>query len=218
VFGDGGSGFRFVVARLIIAVVLIGGLIWWLSPGRGEEEFIETQNALRKAMTWRIESAFESGTQSHASLVEIVCPNNIHVRRDVTFSDGTPPFRIEEIRIGMDKYTWKPGGEWERNLGELPPYQYICRAMHQGQDLEPMPPFLMFVKRGVIRKGEKMTVHGESCREWTVQIPDSPGSLRTERICISENDHLPRRRITPESTFLYTAWNTPIHISAPLQE
>ena len=214
-FGDGGSGFRFVVARLAMAVVLIGGLMWWLMPGSGDEEFVDAQNALRAARSWRMQTAVETPAQSHTTVIEVSCPESDHRRTDVTFKDGHAPFRIEEIHIGLQGFEWQPSGEWKRRESEFGPGYRLCHSMKQGQDFEPMPPLALLLQRGVIRKGDEMNLNGETCREWTVQLAAGAGTLRTEKICIHPKDHLPRRRITAEATYLYSDWNTPIEITAP---
>ena len=214
-FGDGGSGLRFVIARLVMAVVLVGGLIWWLMPGRGEEEFVDAQNALRKVRSWRVQATFESPDQSHRMLIEFACPSQDHTRRDVTFKDGHSPFHLETTHIGLEGFERMPNGQWKRRNGEFGPGYTVCRALLQGQDMEPMPPLLLFLKRGVIRKGERTTVGGAPCREWKVQVMVGPGQLETESICLGVEDHLPRRRIAKDREYIYYDWNSPVEIEAP---
>jgi hypothetical protein len=217
-FGDGGSGFRFVVTRLAVAVILIGGLVWWLSPGSGEEEFLESQNALRKAASWRMRVSYGTAEQDHTTLAEFACPARVHVQRQVLFKDGHEPFHLEEITIDLLRYSRFSSGEWQKHAGETGEFGYVCRAMQQGLDSEPMPPLNLFLKRGVIRKKDMEDVNGQRCREWSVQVAEAPGQLRTESICIHPSDHLPRRRITADVQYFYSDWNTVIRINSPIQD
>lgn len=72
------------------------------------------------------------------------------------------------------------------------------------------------ISDGTFKKGGIESVKGGTCRNWEVSLMNARNQLVAYTMCISEQDHLPRRiQLLRENVNMYFTWNVPVEVTAP---
>jgi len=208
-----------VAAGLIVAVVVLGRLMWLNSPMR---EIERSQAAVAAAKSWHYH--FERhipGLPPDTFEVDTVCPDFQHKIQSGTGSDGKPVV-YDFIAYSGQSYSMVdgryviPGGtqsQIDANSARTVPIME-CDSGPIGTDQNSLP--YKAILDGTVKRGEEHEVEGTSCRDYDVLFPTPHDPEEKEFhfvICINEEDHLPRqtRRTPPgythEGVSFYTQWN-----------
>lgn len=218
----GGRYWLWVVARLVVALVIVGWAVSYLGTGSGEKEFQKTLEAMKQVHSFRVASTSSYGTQHSEMLWEVDCGRNmVHHQWHHVESSTNPPTEMnrDETFVGGMEYDRKSDGSWAQNRYA---YQgnsakFVCSNLTQGADTNLLPQIATMIRRGVIQKGPKKTVNGVRCREWHVTLKGGSRGLEHDSVCLGLDDHLPYELIAESegSRSSYTDYNTALQIDVP---
>ncbi len=198
----------------ILFVVLAGLTIWQMfRVGEAEDEFRQSQQALRHVTSWRQEARV-GGEDSES--VEIMCPDRgswpgraISQSKDSAASNR----KFESVEVGSKSYFQSP--DWKPE--NVPTVSAACEKLVRGEYLYPLPDYDHLIQHARIVKGAVDIVQGLKCQEWTTSrtvsgrfAPAQP--LDDAQICIGLYDHLPRRIKYQKVEYIFYDWNKPIQI------
>jgi hypothetical protein len=208
-----GPGNTFMIYRILL-VVLAASTLWWLYRVKdGEQEFRESQQALRQVTSWRQESRIGSQGKEQA---EIVCPDHGHWLRHAT-SQSTGDQTFESFELGTKSYSRSQERPSEWISEYVAPVISACEKLRHGDYLYPLPDYGHLLEHTRISKGAVDTVQGLKCQEWTTTRTVSGRfaagqPLDDAQICIGLHDHLPRRIKYANAEYIFYDWNAPIQI------
>jgi type II secretory pathway pseudopilin PulG len=187
-----------LVARLVIAVVVVGWAATYLLPGgTGEKEFQRSLDATKQVRSVRAATVSDASATQHVEMSwDLVCAQDAFrykwhlVESD---PDKAADMTQEEIHVGSISYQHKGDDSWKPGIsaiGSTNP-SGICRMLAQGTDNRVLPDLATMMKRGIIEKSDKKTVNGVGCREWKVTMKGGPDGLEHDTVCLGLDDHLP---------------------------
>ena len=208
---------KLVVA--ILAVILIAALVYFRTDMEtGPMALARCKTAVSQAKSWTVEtsSVYNQTLASAITRNKISCPDDYEYFYKTRTTDNV----IREqstIRASGETYidtdgTWAKSpttGEStaakECGKGPLLVQQTVFNAIDE----------LPRRRAGKMTKGERQTINGESCQDWSVDYGNEWPQTPAYTICISRKTHLPVR-ITYESgsTNDFSAWNNTT-ITAP---
>jgi hypothetical protein len=221
--------YLWLIARLGVAVVLVGWAYSYLMPDSGDKEFQRMSDMLKNVSTIHYEMTSDPVTGLHIEdSGDLVCADDVLRRRNDTTQNSIRPLRTQEeiIRVGMKEYILQESGLWNTGDSHLVPYisaREACQQLRNGMNTWFAPDFDRIVAHSVISKGEKKKLpDGETCREWKVTFligqPGTPGASQHHRVCIGEKSHLLREIANQEGrTLIKYAFNRPLKIEAPTE-
>jgi hypothetical protein len=215
----------FVLARIVMGLIIIGMVLWAVSPnGGGEKEFARAKQALRSVRSYKYQMIADSkGQQYHEGSGEMDCQNGDHTTLHiVNTSDPDHPFdqTTEEIHVTGKGYSRTGEAPWiqMRYMGMAPPDpKNECQMLAAGRAVSSFPDYDALIKRAMIGKGDKKTVNGVRCREWKAVIPHGTNSMPdSTTVCLGLDDHLPYEVHEPYGVHLtYRDFNVPVQIEEP---
>jgi len=209
------------IAPILLLVVL--GYSFFM-PSAGERQFLQTEAALNKAQSVRMELTGHDKATSSYNLLEVACPDRQHTIEKTTFLDPPPnsqPYpETERITIGAAEYLKSPStGAWAALPGISGRRAIGCAGAPSPVQAAPWPAFKVIRALAHIEKGEMDEVSGEPCRQWKVTFHQPNGTEKIFDYCINPDDNLPRRMRTAENSMqmVLTNWNKPLPIEPPAE-
>ncbi len=206
---------------IVVAVILLiaVGAAWMLRRNSPIREIERSRDAVATITSWHYHSIrFVPGRPPETIDMDILCPSFQHRIGSIVDEKGATQVR-ETIQYFNNYYT-HVGDQWlaaQRRPGQEDPGIFECRT-----DVGPLGgdeyslPYAGIMEDGNVKRGELKDVAGESCREYDISVPTPHDPTEKDyrfRMCINEQDHLPRetRRILPVSSYegvsTYRQWN-----------
>lgn len=173
-----------------------------------------SSEALLKVKSYRVHTTTLSRGKTHTRTIEFVAPNRMHIIDE----------RMEMIVVPEGTYEKLADGKWQKSPIDMS--ALIAKAR--------TPEFANSVlKNTQVRLIGSDTLDGEAMTVYEV-IYTSPDLKSTSRVWISKSDHLPYKSETEgetkevkmmdktiggksKTTSIYTDYNAPIGIAAPIQ-
>jgi hypothetical protein len=205
-----------VVAGILLVAVGTGWILRRNSPMR---EIERSRDAVAATTSWHYHSVrFVPGRPPETIDMDILCPSFQHRISSIVNEKGATEAR-ETIQYFGNGYN-HVGDRWlaaQKRPGQEDPGIFECRT-----DVGPLGgdeyslPYAGIIEDGSVKRGELKDVAGESCREYDVSVPTPHDPTEKDfrfRMCINEQDHLPRetRRVLPVSSYeggsTYRQWN-----------
>ncbi len=175
----------------LLVLFLLGALVYFsIGPSSGQAQFDRSLAALSKVHSWKSHSEVKAADSTQVLDTVSNCPS-FHRTTTIDFHGARPSLQMDVVRSGNTLYESNFGTPWtQRPAGE----GYGCKDASTELDLGRTNPKLLR-ELGEFKKGDKRTVAGVSCREWTitVAVPPIPGAPAKEgyTFCI-DSDDLPR--------------------------
>jgi|SRR4051812_43598042 hypothetical protein len=205
------------LTSLFVTTVLILGMVWYMQPDSGVQEFRRCDQAMRNARSWRIHRVLNEADKTEDTSIEVYCPSKYHVKSAYSFRSHGKVIETSNETVDAEGYHYSrnpDGVTWTRITmsGEV---SGVCSWGPRGVD-EFLGAFDAVIKVGKITKGTKRTVNGSECRQWTASVP-APGGQRDAFIICIGNDDLPLEVRLPDGSMVttYSDWNQAIEIDAP---
>lgn len=219
----GGRYWVWLVARLLMAIVIVGWAASYALPGAGEKEFQRSLEAMKQVHAVRVATVTDASPTQHLEMSwEIVCAQNAyHFKQHLVESDPDRPtkFDRDEIEVGVYMYERQPDDTWQasRHSNLSRTAMNICGTLAQGNDSRILPDLATMIRRGIIQKGDKKTVNGVRCREWNVTLKAAKNGLEHDTICLGLDDHLPYEETVDwqHVRTTYSDYNAPFQIELP---
>jgi hypothetical protein len=183
-----------LIARLAVAVILVGWAASYLFPGgSGEKEFQRTLDAVKQVRSARLATVADARPTQHMELSwDLVCAQDAYrSRTHLVLSDPANKGEVnnEELHIGAATYQHKSDDSWRAQFSGANTPKAVCQAL--GTDSILLPNIATMIKRGIIEKGDKKTVNDVRCREWKITMKGGPGGIEHDTVCLGLDDHLP---------------------------
>jgi hypothetical protein len=212
----------FMKAFWIIAMLLIGGLIYWglgsfLSPNNGDAEFQKMLEATEHVKSFR--GAYVDSVQHLEKLWEVDCNRSVVHKRSQTSATSAEPVHVQEdqLLVGIDRYNHDPDGSWVMTADKHVIYsgQWYCENLAKGTLRDLLPDFRAMLRNAMIGKGDKKTVNGVRCQDWQFAMK-SRNTGEHGTVCIGLEDHLPYEMTTVDSggRYSYSDYNHEIKFDA----
>jgi hypothetical protein len=219
----GGRYWVWLVARLVIAMAIVGWAFSYIGTGSAEKEFQKTLDAMRQVRSFRASiTASARDTQHNDTLWEVDCNRDLlHFQWHVTDTSTDPPAEIrqDQLFVAGQEYEHQADGSWQkaRRYGDFKSAKAYCSYLQQGADSNVLPQVYTMIQRGILQKGDKKTVNGVRCREWLVTMKGGFSSLEHDTICIGLKDYLPYEMTVDweHSHSYYSDYNTAISFDVP---
>jgi hypothetical protein len=212
-----------LVARLLIAVIIVGWAASYLTPGGGEKEFQKTLDAMKQVRSVRVQTVSDPVATEHSETSsELVCDQDAYhykwrlVNSDPERHSDTPN---EPLQVGSASYHRMAGGPWEKYGYQGATPKAICSSLGQGSSTL-FPEIATMIRRGILDKRDQKTVNGVRCREWKVTMKGGTNGLEHDTVCLGLKDHLPYE-VTVDwehSRAVYSDYNSPIQLELPAAE
>ncbi len=177
-------------AGLGAAILLVAIICFYPTQKRvtrsAVEEFTLTQKAMASAKSWHshVLSKKQGGDVLLDTTSDVVCPYDVH------YVSLVPPY--ESATVNGVLYRRQESGEWQIDrpsiVSSTRPVLVECQLGPFSEDI--FGNLQAFPTWNTASKGEKKTIDGDSCREWTVTAVAETVPRFT--ICINSDDHLPR--------------------------
>lgn len=209
-----------------IGTLVLGGLFCWgvsyvVSPNGGDVEFQKMLEAMKQVKSFRGTYAGSTPSAQHSEkLWEVDCTRSIvHKHSKETRDGGNPTEAVEDqLLVGSDQlYTPTGDGSWTKTkyVSALYSASWYCDNIAQGSVRDLLPDVRAMLRNATFGKGEKKTVNGVRCQEWTFAM-HSASSAQRGSVCIGVEDHLPYEMITDNvGHYSYTDYNQPLQIDVP---
>ncbi len=208
----------------VVAVIAVISAGFYLNPDPGKKEFKKQLEALDSVRSWKMDLQVGSNgrllvRRGH----EAQCPDMEHISEYGIESTG------EFVRMANLVYYRKNNGAWVQDAN-TPQDLFVpivtprpCMSNPGGTktspdsgDTEWRTELNRAIKDGTFIKGEVDTVNGTACRNWQVSWMNARNQMVAYTMCISEQDHLPRRmQLLKDNVNMYFTWNVPVEITAP---
>ena len=213
-------GHRLPLYRLLIALFL-GGMIYYafFFPKEGDRAMRRGAEAMSRAKSWKSETIRELpdiGGRMEI-LEEVSCPGSSRITWHQTQQiAGSPPeWTMVTVAIGDSGYRYHSvSDKWVRDAPTGGP-QSIWQALARGEDTPSLPSLSEWSKHALISKGDRRETGAGSCQEWKIATRHGNAVWDEARVCLDENDHLPRFVAQNGAVTRYFDWNAPIDIQAP---
>lgn len=206
-----------VLAHILVGAFLVGMFALAITPPAWEKQFKATGDSLQNAKSFRlaIVTTRQSGEKLE-SIEEVNCPGEYHViRRHYDATGAIAPYgEFEAWSVGGRYVIRTQDGVREVNMRSWDPSCGTKRLLElMDPDTEPFFTYEVILMRGKAERGGKKTVQGESCREWTVQLPHGGGWGEVYTVCIAESN-LPLEVVTRGRKVVahVSHWNEPIEL------
>ena len=212
-----------IIVIIVLVVVVIGAIAYFV-PNEGQREFKKQIEALQSVQSWKMDLQVSVNSRLVAHRThEAQCPDMEHITEMGPESTG------EFIRMANLVYYRKNGAAWIQDTN-TPQDLFMplvtprpCMSNPGGTttspdsgDVEWRTELNRAIKEGTFRKGDLDTVNGSICRNWQVSWTNLRNQLVAYTMCISEQDHLPRRiQAMRENVNMYFKWNVPVEVVAP---
>jgi hypothetical protein len=210
---------------IVIAVVVVAiGAIAFLMPSEGQREFKKQIEALDGVHSWKMDLQVSANSRMVAQrLHEAQCPDMEQI------TELGPENDVRYIRMANLVYYKKNGAGWIQEAN-VPQDLFLpivtprpCMSNPGGTTtsadsgaVEWRTELSRAIKDGTFHKGDLETVNGSICRDWQVSWTNLRNQLVAYTMCISEQDHLPRRvQMLRENVNMYFKWNVPVEVQAP---
>lgn len=206
-----------------LAVVAVGAG-FYLSADPGKKEFKKQLEALDSVTSWKMDLEVSSnGRVLVQRMHEAQCPDMERI------SEIGLQGRGDFVRMANLVYYRKDGRAWVQDAN-VPQDLFMpivtprpCMSNPGGTktspdsgDTEWRTELKRAIRDGNFTKGEVDTVNGAACRNWQVSWMNARGQMVAYTMCISEQDHLPRRMQTlKDNVTMYFTWNIPVEVTAP---
>jgi hypothetical protein len=201
----------------IVAMLLIGGLIYWgvgslLAPNGGDTEFQKMLEATEHVKSFR--GVYADSAHHSEKLWEVDCTRSIvHKRSQTSPTEVTE----DQLLVGLDRYSHDPDGSWVKTSDKHVQFsgQWYCENLAQGSLRDLLPDIRSMLRNAMIGKGDKKTVNGVRCQDWQF-VMKSRNSGEHGTVCIGLEDHLPYEMTTVDSGghYSYSDYNHPIQFEA----
>jgi hypothetical protein len=212
--------------RLWIGAILLAGMFFWgvgyvVAPNRGDAEFQKMLEAMKQVKSFRgVYVGSTPSTQHSERLWEVDCNRGIVHKQLQELETGANPMEMkeDEFLVGSDqKYTRNSDGSWEKTRYESKLYSasWYCDNLAQGTVRDLLPDVRAMLRSAMIGKGDKKTVNGARCQDWTFAMQSSTSGQKGS-VCIGPEDHLPYEMTTDNGGhYAYTDYNRPLQFDAP---
>lgn len=219
-----GRYWLWVIARLLVAVAIVGWAASYLSPGgSGEKELQKSLEAMKHIRSVRIATVADPTASQHSEISwELVCAQDAYrYRWHLVVSDSDRPFEqnTEEIHVGSVKYELKPDNSWQAHQygAGVQAASTICGRLAQGTETRMLPDVSTMIRRAIIQKGDKKKVNGVPCREWQITMKGGFSGLEHDTLCLGIKDHLPYEMTVDyeHSRTTYSDYNSQFQIELP---
>jgi hypothetical protein len=208
--------------RLLVALAIMAWVMSYVGPGSGEKDFQRTLDAMKQVHSFRAAFVANPNTTQHSEILwEVDCDRGIvHYQSDFAQTSSDPPVEIKEDEVETPKGTYehKENGSWGPGRAYFGrSAQWYCGHLAQGVDSGVLPQISTMIKRGILQKGDKKTVHGVRCQEWLVTMKNGTAFLDHDKVCFGLEDHLPYELSTEGNLthFSYSDYNTAIAFDLP---
>ena len=206
---------------VIIAVVVLGGSWWALTPPAGETELQNAQEALKSVKSWRFAVVpDEESSFSEEGAWEVDCARGWHgkVRHSSSFSQSSYRRDYEYAQLNGSLYMREGDSDWNaaesEYMMESSPFAN-CSSLEKGTQQYPFPNLSQLVSSAVITPREKKTVSGMKCRVWHVQVMKLLHQREFD-LCLGTRDHLPYEISGEgEQHIVFSDYNQPMEIRGP---
>jgi hypothetical protein len=206
----------------IVAILLAGLFVWGVgyvvAPANGDAEFQKMLEAMKQVKSFR--GVHVESTQLSQKVWEVDCNRGILHKQTQDLQAGTNPPQIKEdvFLVGSDwQYTRDSDGSFERTkyTPKLYSASWYCDNIAQGTVRDLFPNVLEMLRHAMIGKGDKKTVDGVRCQDWTF-VMKGANTGQKGSVCIGLEDHLPHEMITDDNGhFSYTDYNRTAPFDAP---
>ena len=211
---------------LWIGAILLAGLFFWgvgyvVSPDSGDAEFQKMLEAMKQVKSFRGEFAGSTPNTPHSErLWEVDCNRGIVHRQSQELQTGTNFMEMKEneFLVGSDqKYIRNGDGSWQKIKYESQLYSasWYCENLEKGTVRDLLPDVRAMLRSAMIGKGDKKTVNGVRCQDWTFAMQSSTSGQKGS-VCIGLEDHLPYEMTTDSGGhYSYTDYNRPLQFDGP---
>jgi len=193
-------------SRLWIGAILLAGLFFWavgyvVTPDNGDAEFQKMLEAMQQIKSFRgTYSESASSTRRLEKLWEVDCTRSIVHKQSQDLQTGADPLEMkqDEFLVGSDlRYTHNSDGSWEKTTYTAKVYSasWYCDNLARGTVRDLVPDVRALLRSATFGKGDKKTVNGVRCQDWTFTMHSSTSGQRGS-VCIGLEDHLPHEMIT----------------------
>jgi|GEM_PF-2892761 len=207
---------RYVI--LTVATVAVLGIGYRIQQrSSAMKEIARSRDALSTIKSWHFHTVrYISGLAPETIDKDTVCPSFQHVTSTYRDAAGLVQTREGIYYFGSSYYfadgRWQPA---QRRAEFVDPGIFECNNGATNGD-ENSISMAGVLEDGNVKRGELISVDGDSCREYAVSVPTPHDPQEKEfqfTICINEQDHLPRetRRTAPGATHegvsRFSQWN-----------
>lgn len=212
-----------ISARLLVGVLVVAWAASYMGTGSGEKEFQKTLDAMKQVHTFRVAFAATPAANMHNEMLwEVDCGRNlVHQQMHLVSTGEDSPHDINEDQLSVSGHDFsrQADGSWTQSRygNRAGNATAICNYLAQGTDSNLLPPIATMIKRGIIQKGDKKTVNGVRCREWTVTMKGGLRGLEHDTLCLGVDDHLPYEMTVDweNSRASFSDYNKPIQFEIP---
>jgi len=210
-------GKAFWIGAIVLAGLFVWAVGYVVTPDNGDAEFQKMLEATQKVKSFR--GVYLDTAKHTERLWEVDCNRSIVHKQSQDVQPGTDPVTKEdEFFVGSDlKYTRNSGGSWDRTTYTAKVYSasWYCDNLAQGTIRDLVPDVRAMLRSATFGKGDKKTVNGVRCQNWTFTMHSSTSGVRGS-VCMGLEDHLPYEMITDDTGhYSYTDYNRPIQFDAP---
>ncbi len=204
-----------LIAR-VAAFALGAFVIYWALPDSGTAELKKMRTAMQNARSWRIDTVVSEPTKKVESTVEVYCPSRFHEVSNASGQEGGRQFEESSESYWIEGTSYaKKGSQWVISQEER---SRTASCVYGPRSTDALLDRLdSVITVGKVRKGDKRTFHGDSCRDWIASVRAPAGWREEFGVCIGD-DGLPREVFTTDRQMVesYSEWNVPIRIEAPI--
>lgn len=214
-------GGRLWIGAILLAGLFIWGMVYVFTPENGDAEFQKMMEATQQVKSFRGVYAGSTQTSQHAEkLWELDCNRGILHKQYQEGPTGANTLELKEdlFLVGADqKYTRSGDGSWDQTKYTAVQYSasWYCHNLAQGTLRDLLPDARALLRSATFGKGDKKTVNGVRCRDWSFTM-HSRNSGQRGSVCIGLEDHLPYEMTNDDGGhYSYTDYNRPLQFDAP---
>ena len=208
-----------------IGAILVMGLCFWgmsyvLTPDNGDAEFQKMLEATKQVKSFRGTFVGSTPSTQHSErLWELDCNRGFLHKQSQDLSTGAIPVKTKEdqLFVGSDqKYTRNGDGSWDKTKYTFAMYSasWYCDNLAEGTVRDLLPDIRAMLRNATFGKGDKKTVNGVRCQDWTFSMHSANSGVRGS-VCIGLDDHLPYELKLDAGTYSYSDYNRPIQFDVP---
>ena len=210
-------GYRLWIVGIVLAGLFVWGVKYVVTPDNGDAEFKKMLEAMQQVKSFR--GVYVDSTQHAQRLWEVDCSQRILHKQSQDLQPGAnPETKDDEFLVGSDQlYTRMSDGSWQKTKYTAAVYSasWYCENLAQGTVRDLVPNVREMLRHAMIGKGDKKTVNGVHCQDWTF-VMKSSYSGQKGTVCIGLEDHLPHEMTTEGGGhYSYSDYNQPIQFDAP---
>jgi hypothetical protein len=177
--------------------------------------------ATEKVKSFRGVYVGSTQTSQHAEkLWELDCNRSILHKQLQEMPTGAAALELKEDQflVGTDqKYTRDTDGSWQQTKYTAVQYSasWYCDNLAQGTLRDLLPDARALLRSATFGKGDKKTVNGVHCRDWSFTMHSRESGQRGT-LCIGLEDHLPYEMTNDDGGhYSYTDYNRPPQFNGP---